>query len=538
MDNQIRILVVDDEPKICHLIEALLKQEGYLVDVCFSSIKALEIIKKDAYQMLITDLKMPGIDGLELVRKSKEYNPGIRTIMVTGYTTVDTAIQSLRHGVDDFLTKPFNIFELKKTVKQILRTHQASQENMQLLKDLKTTSSDLHIHKQELTENVYSTGEQLTEAKRKLVQSISELDTINKISKAVTSILDIDELLSLCLGEINRKLNVKHSSIMLINEKRNQLLVRASLGYRSSQVLGNTQKIDEGVAGRVVQDKKPILVKDIRRDDRFNRNERLDYKTKSFVSVPLIIRERVLGVINVIGKIAEEDFCESDVNLLCTIADQVSVAIENAKLYKTLEENCFNIVKLLADSLEAKNRYSSGHSQRVSEYSSVIANIMGVSANEKNTLFHAALLHDIGKIGISELIFNKPGKLDDAEYETIKSHPVKSEEIIKPLGFLERAICHIRGHHESFDGSGYPDGLGGKDLPLLTKIMRVADAFDAMTSVRTYRPSIKTSDAILELKRMSGKQFDPEVVDAFSSSEIIKMKSDFEDFSSTNRKYI
>ncbi len=535
MDKQIRILVVDDEPKICHLIEELLKQEDFLVDVCYSSIKALELIKKEAYQMLITDLKMPGIDGLALIRKCKEYNPEIRTIMVTGYTTVDTAVQSLRHGVDDFIPKPFNIFELKKAVKQILHTRQTSLKNIQISKNLETTSSDLNIHKQELAKNCSVTGEQLKEVNKTLVKSIKELDTINVISKAITSVLDIDELLSLCLGEINRKLNVKHSSIMLIDEKRNELSVRASRGYRSSQVLGKTQKIYEGVAGRVVRDKKPILVQDIRRDDRFNRNERPDYKTKSFVSVPLILGERVLGVINVIDKIAIEDFCESEVNLLCAIADQVSIAVENARLNKELEENCFNMVKLLANSLEAKNRYTNGHSQRVSEYSSVIANIMGVSAKEKNTLYHATMLHDIGKVGISELVLNKPDKLDDAEYDTIKSHPVRGEEIIKQLGFLEKTICHIRGHHESFDGSGYPDGLGGKDLHLLTKIMTVADAFDAITSERTYRPSRKTNEAISEIKRMSGKQFDPQVVDAFASSEIIKMKSDFENFSSTNR---
>ena len=124
MDKQIRILVVDDEPRICHLIEVLLKREGYQIDVSFSGTDALEMLKKYNYQMLITDLKMPGIDGLELIQKAKEQNPEIRTIMVTGYTTVDTAVQSLRHGVDDYITKPFNIFELKKAVKQILHTRQ------------------------------------------------------------------------------------------------------------------------------------------------------------------------------------------------------------------------------------------------------------------------------------------------------------------------------------------------------------------------------------------------------------------------------
>ena len=528
MDKQMRILVVDDEPRICHLIEELLKLEGYQIDVSFSGTDALEMIKQYNYQMLITDLKMPGIDGLELIQKAKEQNPEIRTIMVTGYTTVDTAVQSLRHGVDDYITKPFNIFELKKAVKQILHTRQVATENVQLLKDLKKANRELNINKKGLAEEVQITGEQLTMANKELVQRINELDTINEISKATTSILDMDELLDLCLNEINGKLKVKHSSIMLIDEKRNKLVVRASQGHRSMQVLGKTQKLDEGVAGRVVTERKPILVKDISYDSRFNSRERPDYKTKSFVSAPLSLGQKVLGVINIIDKVSGESFCETDVNLLCTIAGQVGIAIENSRLYKVLEENCFNTVKFLAESLEAKDHYTSGHSQRVSEYSSAIANIIGVSAKEKNTLLHASLLHDIGKIGISELIFNKPDKLNDTEYDTIKSHPARGEEIIKPLGFLGEAIRHIRGHHERFDGSGYPDRLGGEDLPLLTKIMTVADSFDAMTSERTYRPPRKTNEAILELKRMSGKQFDPDLVDAFASSEIVKIKSDLE----------
>jgi len=531
MDNQIRILVVDDEPKICHLIEELFKLDGYQIDISFSGVEALQMMKRYNYQLLITDLKMPGIDGLELIQKAKELNPEIRTIMVTGYITVETAVQSLRHGVDDYIKKPFNIMELKKVVKRILYSHQVALENKQLLEDLKRVNHELNIHKQDLAEKIQITDEQLTEANKKLVQRAGELDTINEISKAITSILDMDELLNICLKEIIEKLRVKHSSIMLIDETGNELIVMACQGHRCEYILGKTQKIDEGVAGRVVRNKKPILVKDIRSDDRFNRSERTDYKTKSFVSAPLILGERILGVINIIDKISGESFCETDVNLLCIIAGQVSIAVENARLYKTLEENCFNMVKFLADSLEAKDRYTSGHSQRVSEYSSATANIMGVSDREKTTLLHASLLHDIGKIGISELLFNKTDKLDTSEYETIKSHPVRGEEIIKPLGFLKEAIHHIRGHHESFDGSGYPDRLGGGDLPLLTKIMTVADCFDAMTSERTYRPSKKTNEAISELKRSSGIQFDPDVVDAFASSEIIKIKSDLDDYS-------
>ena len=216
MDNQVRLLVVDDEPKICHLIEELLKLEGYRVDVSFSGMEALQMIKKNEYQMLLTDLKMPGIDGLELIKKAKKECPEIRTIMVTGYATVSNAVESLRHGIDDYITKPFNIFELQKAVKETLYTRQVAMENAQLLKDLKKANRELNIHKQGLTEKVHIAGEQLTTANKELVQRVNELATVNEISKAITSILDMDELLSLCLKEINEKLEVKHSSIMCL----------------------------------------------------------------------------------------------------------------------------------------------------------------------------------------------------------------------------------------------------------------------------------------------------------------------------------
>ncbi len=123
MNNRIRILVVDDEPKLCHLIEELLKLEGYRVDISISNMEALQMIKENKYQMLITDLKMPGIDGLELIQKARELNPEIRTIMITGNASVDIAIRSLRHKIDGDIRKPFNISKLRKVVRQTLCTH-------------------------------------------------------------------------------------------------------------------------------------------------------------------------------------------------------------------------------------------------------------------------------------------------------------------------------------------------------------------------------------------------------------------------------
>jgi len=152
MNNQIRILVVDDEPKLCNLIEELLKLEGYRVDVSLSNMEALQMIKKNKYQMLIADFKMPGIDGLELIKKARELNPEIGTIMITGSETVETAVQSLKHEIDDDIKKPFSIVELKKVIKRTLYIHQVAMENKQLLKDLKKANRKIaRLQKKELS---------------------------------------------------------------------------------------------------------------------------------------------------------------------------------------------------------------------------------------------------------------------------------------------------------------------------------------------------------------------------------------------------
>ncbi len=176
--DEVKILLVDDEPAICHLIEEMLKFEGYLVDVSFSGTDALDMINNCDYQMLITDIKMPGIDGLELIEKAKEKNPEIRTIIITGYTTVDTVVQSLRRGVDDYIKKPFNVCEMKKVVKNIFTACQVANANAQVIKNLKRSNRELVINENGLTEDLQIAGEQLTRANEEIVQRINELDTI------------------------------------------------------------------------------------------------------------------------------------------------------------------------------------------------------------------------------------------------------------------------------------------------------------------------------------------------------------------------
>jgi uncharacterized domain HDIG len=185
------------------------------------------------------------------------------------------------------------------------------------------------------------------------------------------------------------------------------------------------------------------------------------------------------------------------------------------QLYMDLRENYLNTVEALVQALEAKDTYTSGHSSRVGKLAASMAIEMNMSEDKMDLLKYASVLHDVGKIGVSEFILNKKDKLLDSEWESIRNHPVIGEEIVKKIKFMYDIGQVTRHHHERFDGNGYPDGLQGELIPLESRIIAVADTYDAMTSNRSYRNAKTHEEAITELRRVAGTQLDPKLVDVF-----------------------
>lgn len=184
---------------------------------------------------------------------------------------------------------------------------------------------------------------------------------------------------------------------------------------------------------------------------------------------------------------------------------------------RRLQEDSLNVLRTMVNVLEHRDAYTAGHSQRVTEITMATARAINMPDEEMNTLRLAGLIHDLGKIGIEDDILRKPGRLDEREYSIIKTHPEKGVQIIEPLDFLKDTIPIILHHHERFDGTGYPKGLGGHEIPLGSRIIAAADTFDAMTSSRAYRKARNNEEAIAELVRCSGSQFDPEIVELYSN---------------------
>jgi putative nucleotidyltransferase with HDIG domain len=235
----------------------------------------------------------------------------------------------------------------------------------------------------------------------------------------------------------------------------------------------------------------------------------------SAISAPILHKEKVIGVLNIARKTCPDLFTTENLHVVTSFAGQLAVAIDNARLYRNLEETFLGTIEALAATVDAKDPYTFGHSKEVTNHSVAIAECLGLTEQEIHEIRVAATLHDIGKVAVDDTILKKPGRLTDEERELMNRHPATAADILSSLEFLKDAVPLILFHHERFGGGGYPSGVSGETIPVGARIIAVADSYNAMTSDRPYRAALTREVAVQELKDCSGTQFDPEIVVAF-----------------------
>jgi len=345
------------------------------------------------------------------------------------------------------------------------------------------------------------------------------LDLLYDVGEKVGSVSHLKELVEQITRMIQRALFASASSVLLFDDQERELLFEVAEGPTGELLKQLRLNAQSGVAGWVVRHGKPLIVNDVAKDPRFSKgvDEITGYVTRSIICAPLVVHRKIIGVIEVLNKLDGSDFSEQDLEILVPVAATAAIAIENVKLQQSIVDAYKGTIKALAAAIDAKDPYTRGHSQRVTEYALLAANSLSLLGEELETLEYAGILHDIGKIGIADSILMKPGPLTAEERNIICKHPLIAANMLKEVPFLEKARSLVLHHHERYDGKGYPDGLKGEAIPMGARLLAVADAFDTITTDRPYRAALSVDYAISELHRFSGTQFCPVAVEAFAT---------------------
>lgn len=354
----------------------------------------------------------------------------------------------------------------------------------------------------------------------RLREKVDALSTLYGVRQALSSVFEVEKLLKLVAATVASLLKAESCSVMLLDKRSEELVVQAVQGPLDTRFLGDHLKLGEGIAGIAAQSRQPIAVNDAQSNPRFAARKRGDGEIQSLMSVPLTAGEKVLGVINVVNKLAPDGvtrlpFDEDDLRILVMLSGEIAVALGNAELYQGMQELNVSIVHALATAIDARDPYTSGHSKQITDFAVALANAVDLPEAQVQEIRYAGLLHDIGKIGIPEAVLQKPGALTEEELDIVRRHPLIGQKIIESLESLEGIAKIIYAHHENYDGTGYPIGLKGEAIPIGARILRVVDAVGAMSSDRPYRKAKSPEQIVEELKRNAGTQFDPMLVEAF-----------------------
>jgi putative nucleotidyltransferase with HDIG domain len=320
----------------------------------------------------------------------------------------------------------------------------------------------------------------------------------------------LKRLLATVLERALQAMKARRGSLMIFDAEHDQLVVRASAGMN---LAGKVVRMDSGIAGWIYHNSKPLILPSVENSPLYDRSNDQAYAGKNLIASPLVMHKKVFGIICLNDR-EGRSFSRDDLKLLSALASQAAIAIENVELYANLRRDYLNAIKALAAAVDAKDHYTHGHSNKVMTYAALIARELKLSDKDVEKIKYGALLHDIGKIGISETVLNKPSKLTPKEFDTIAMHPILGVSIVQNIESLKELIPIILYHHERYSGGGYPEGISGNGIPLGARIVGVADSWDVMTSDRAYRKALPLDVALAELKKCAGTQFDPEVVQA------------------------
>ncbi len=353
----------------------------------------------------------------------------------------------------------------------------------------------------------------LEESNSALIAVQGKLDRLSHFQSEMLLSYDVHHILETWLVRLRELVKIEVCSVFLVEEGGIEFIHEISKPEKFSVIIQKEveAQISLGNFGRTISNGIPLSVP----AEVFGKESG---RLLSVMIAPLSNMERTIGTVIMVFEEDKDFIRQQTLKLLHILVGFFSLSLENAYLLNDLKSAYFYTIKAVTNSIEARDPYTKGHSERVARFAKAIAEELNWDKNEIELIDWGGILHDVGKIGVYDSILNKQGKLTDSEYDDIKLHPLIGAQIVEGISFLESIIPYILEHHERFDGKGYPRGVAGENISIKGRLLAVADTFDAMTSDRPYRKALESEDALKEILKNRGTQFDSEVVRAFEKA--------------------
>jgi putative nucleotidyltransferase with HDIG domain len=351
----------------------------------------------------------------------------------------------------------------------------------------------------------------LSESARRL----AEYETLLEFGVQLASTLDLGRVLALALQKAEELCRAESSSIWELDDETGELFFRIVRGRAAPGIQSLRVPLGRGIVGDVARSGRAEIVDDVAADRRWSGDSDASFTTRSILTVPLVARGRVVGVLQLLNRVDGDGFDADDLRRMELFAGPLAAAVANARLYAEQKRLFLDMVTALAEAIERRDPYTGGHVRRVVTYSVLLGQELGLPVEQIEELRLAAILHDIGKIGVPDQILRKPARLEADETRVMERHTVDGAEMVARIRSMRHLLAGIRSHHERPDGKGYPDGLTDPELPTVPRIIAVADTYDAMTTDRPYRRALAVEAAAAEIARGAGTQFCPRVAAAF-----------------------
>ena len=513
-----RILVVDDESEVVDILADSLRRADPTWDVVAESdpVRAIERLHEEAFDCLVTDLVMPRMDGFDLAKRARSAEPEIALIAVTGQGTFDAGVEALRLGFSDILKKPFDAQEIQRAVCRTLRRRHQTQTLDARFAELAQANARLEAEHAQLTQKLEIASHDLVLSSKRMARQLDDLALTAGVARTLLGVVELEDLLGLCAELVGDQVPCQTSTIALVDahEEAVGVIVRAHPEADTPPALcWLRQAIRSGVMCRAIQTQKSIHIEDVASSALVDKQEKHFWKDGHLLVVPIPHQNQAVGVAVLHRPPGADAFHARDVQRISRLVEVMGAAVMSARSHHQQRCRIYASLEAIVEAVESRDPFLMGHSARVLAYAQRIAEGLELSQPQIGALQISARLHDLGRVIVPESATNHPGPLTDEQWAIVRRHPEAGAALLQDLSFFGNVAEVIRAHHESFDGTGYPDRIAGEEIPVLARVLTLADALDAMTSPRPYRAALSLEAALDQIQALAGSQFDPALVD-------------------------